>query len=335
MPAGKLRWGILGVAKINERLIPRFSRTKNAELLAIASRSLDRAKAAAQASGIARAYGSYEALLDDPDIDAVYNPLPNTLHAEWTKKAADKGKHILCEKPLAPSAAEAQHVVDYCRSKKVCLMDGFMWPHHPRTAKLRDILDSGTLGDIRRVSGSFTFRMPKLDPSNIRLRPELAGGSLLDVGCYPVFGIRWALRTEPIEAFARAEFTNGVDVAMTGMLRFPHDRFASFDCGFTVPTRQHLEITGTNGVLSIDDMWIPPDPAEFHIFRDDDSVERFTVEGEDQIVHMIENFGRSVLEGVPLPVDPQEAVKTLCVLDALAESARKGSPIAIKHHEAC
>src|SRR5262245_26520427 len=166
----KLRWGILGVANINNRLQPAFAKAANAELRAIASRSLDRAQAAAKTAGIPVAHGSYEALLDDPTIDIIYNPLPNNLHGEWTKKAAERRKHVLCEKPLCQTAAEAQEVVDFCRAKNVKLMDGFMWPHHPRTAKLRQFLDAGGIGEVRRVSGSFTFPLKPLEPSNIRLQ---------------------------------------------------------------------------------------------------------------------------------------------------------------------
>src|SRR5207244_962995 len=137
----KVRWGILGAAKINNLVLPSMARAANAELRAIASRSLDKAQAAAKAGNIPVAHGSYEALLDDPNIDAIYNPLPNHLHAEWTRKAAERGKHVLCEKPLAPTAAQAQELVDFCRARKVCLMDGFMWPHHPRTAKVRQLID--------------------------------------------------------------------------------------------------------------------------------------------------------------------------------------------------
>src|SRR5205085_3315711 len=141
-------------AKINDRLMPSFHRMRNGELIGIASRALDRAQESATKNGIPKAFGSYEALLDDPDIDAVYNPLPNTLHAEWTKKAAERGKHVMCEKPLCPTAAEAQDLVNYCRGRNVTLMDGFMWPHHPRTARLRQFLDAGGIGEVRRVSGS-------------------------------------------------------------------------------------------------------------------------------------------------------------------------------------
>src|SRR5439155_4771152 len=163
----KLRWGILGVANINNRLLPGFAKAPSAELRAIASRALAKAQAAARAANIPVAHGSYEALLDDPAIDAVYNPLPNALHGEWTKKAAERGKHVLCEKPLMPTAAEARDVIDFCRARGVTLMDGFMWPHHPRTARLREFLDKGGIGAVQRVGGAFTFRMHPLDPNNI------------------------------------------------------------------------------------------------------------------------------------------------------------------------
>lgn len=325
----KLRWGILGVAQINQRLLPAFARARNAELVGIASRSLDKARAAAQAANIPRAYGSYEELLADPAIDAVYNPLPNTLHDEWTRRAAEHGKHILCEKPLTPTAAEAQGLVDFCRAKGVCLMDGFMWPHHPRTARLRQMLDSGAIGTVQRVTGAFTFAMRPLDPNNIRLQPELAGGSLLDVGCYPVYGIRWAFGGEPVRVFASARYQYGVDVEMSGLLWLADGRMASFDCGFTLPLRGHLEIVGSAGVIWVPHMWLPPPRASFFLRREGHAEEEISVEGEDQIQHMIENFGRAVLHGEPARPAPEEAVRTLQVLDALAWSARQGKPIEV------
>jgi predicted dehydrogenase len=330
MPATKLRWGILGVARINQRLLPTFAKATSAELRAIASRSPEKAHAAAKDAGIPIAHGSYEALLDDPTIDAVYNPLPNTLHAEWTRKAAERGKHVLCEKPLCPTAAEAQELVNFCRAQGVKLMDGFMWPHHPRTAQLRRFLDDGGVGEIRRVIGSFTFAMRPLDPQNIRLRPDVAGGSLLDVGCYPVFGIRWAMGAEPVRVFAAAEYAHGVDVALTGQMWFADGRQASFDCGFTSPLRQWLEIVGTEGVVWVPQMWLPPPRAVYVVQREGRAPEEVAVEGEDQIVHMIEDFGRAVLRDEAVSPPPEEAVRTLRVLDALARSARDGRPAHVR-----
>jgi predicted dehydrogenase len=324
MSKHKLRWGILGVAKINDRLLPAFSRANHTELRAIASRSLDKAKTAAKAASIPMAYGSYDELLDDPAIDAIYNPLPNTLHAEWTRKAAERGKHVLCEKPLCPTAAEAQKLVEECRARRIKLMDGFMWPHHPRTARLRKFLDEGGIGDVQRVAGTFTFPMRPLDPNNIRLRPEMAGGSLLDVGCYPVYGIRWAFGAEPVRVSATARYEYGVDVAMEGLLRLADGRTAAFDCGFTLPFRSWLEITGTTGAVLVPEMWVPSRRATFEIRRDGRrDVEEVVVEGHDQIQHMLENFARYIHENKEVQPSPLEAVKTLKVLDALGQAGRE------------
>jgi len=326
MAKDKLRWGILGVALINERVRPAFAKAANAELRAIASRSLDKAQQAAAAAGIPTAHGSYEALLDDPNIDAVYIPLPNTLHAEWTRKAAQRGKHILCEKPLTPTAAAAKELVEFCRSEGVTLMDGFMWPHHPRTSRLRKMLDNGVIGQVRRVGGTLTFPLD-LDPSNIRLQRGMAGGSLLDVGCYPVFGIRWAFGAEPVRVFATAVYRHDVDVEMNGVLWLADGRMATFDCGFTLPLRGWLEIVGTEGTVRVPDMWLPARRASFFIERAGKPTEEVAIEGEDQIQHMIEDFGRAVLRGEPARPAPDEAVKTLRVLDALSRSARERKAI--------
>jgi predicted dehydrogenase len=327
--AARLRWGVLGVAKINERVLPAFTKTTHAELVAIASRSPERAKRAAAAAGIPVAHGSYDALLDDPAIDAVYNPLPNTLHAEWTMKAAERGKHVLCEKPLAPTAAEAQKVVDFCRAKGVRLMDGFMWPHHPRTARLRDLLDSQKLGEIRRVTGTFTFPLRPFDPANIRFKAELGGGSLLDVGCYPVYGIRWAFGAEPFRVYASAAYQHGVDLEMSGILWFADGRVGAFDSGFTLPLRGWLEIAGTDGVVTVPDMWLPSRRAAYTLQHKDRPAEEFAVDGEDQVVHMIDNFSRAALAVHAAIPPPEEAVRTLRVLDALAKSAREQRAVAV------
>jgi len=326
----KLHWGILGVAKINERLLPAFAKATNAELVAIGSRSMDRAKSAAHAAGIRKAHGSYEALLQDPEIDAVYIPLPNTLHSVWARKAADHGKHILCEKPLTPTASEATELIAHCRAQSVDIMDGFMWPHHPRTARLRAFLDSGQIGIVQRVTCAFTFLLHPLTPANIRLQSGLAGGSLLDVGCYPIYGIRWAFGAEPVRAYATARYLHDVDVEMSGVLWFDHGRTASFDCGFTMPFRGWQEIVGTEGVVRVPEMWLPPPHAMFEVLREGKPAEVITVEETDQIVHMIENFSRAVMDKKPVRPAPEEAIKTLRVLDALARSAREGREVAVQ-----
>lgn len=317
----KLRWGILGVAKINDRLLPAFAKAANADLLGIASRSLNKAQAAAEAAGIPQAFGSYEALLADPGIDAVYIPLPNTLHDEWTRKAAEAGKHVLCEKPLTPTAREAETLVAFCHAKKIKLMDGFMWPHHPRTAKINELLQSGKLGRVERVTGAFTFQLP-LDPANIRLQAATAGGSLLDVGCYPVYGIRWALGEEPMKVWAAARYQHDVDVAMSATLWFADGRIANFDCGFIHPMRQWLEIVCERGTVAVPEMWVPRN-ADYTVRDADGVMQHVAVEPADQIQCMLEDFGRYVLEDKPVWPPPEEAILSAKVMDALLTSARE------------
>ncbi|HEY1381885.1 MAG TPA: Gfo/Idh/MocA family oxidoreductase, partial [Gemmataceae bacterium] len=309
-----LRWGVLGVAKINDRLLPAFAAAENARLVAIASRDAGRAKAAAAAAGIPKAYGHYDQLLADPDVEAVYVPLPNTLHAPWTKRAADAGKHVLCEKPLAATAVEAAELAAYCKAAGVRLMDGFMWPHHARTARLRQVIDAGDIGKVRHVAGAFTFTLP-LDAPNIRLRADTAGGSLLDVGCYPVYGIRWAFRAEPVRVNARATMLHGVDAAMNAIMHFEGGRVATFDCGFILPLRQWLEIAGTKGVIRVPEMWLPGANAVIEVTCGNGPTEVLALDGRDQIVCMLEGFGKAVREGREPEPSPDEAVKTLRVLD--------------------
>jgi D-xylose 1-dehydrogenase (NADP+, D-xylono-1,5-lactone-forming) len=323
MTMDKVKWGILGVAKINERWLPGFRLAANAELAAIASRDAAKAKTAAQQAGIPKSYGRYEDLLADPSVEAVYLPLPNALHGEWTRRAADAGKHILCEKPLAPTATEAAEIVDYCRKKGVRLMDGFMWPHHARTTRIRQTIDSGAIGDVVSAAGTFTFLL-NLTAPNIRLQSALSGGSLLDVGCYPVAGIRWAMRAEPVRVYATATLKGGVDLDMKGLLFFADGRSAMFDCGFTAPLRQWFEIVGTHGVISVQDMWLPDSRGRLFVQHGEQDLEYFDVGGRDQIACMIEEFGRAIREKREPRPSPDEAVKTLKVLDALARSARDG-----------
>src|SRR5262249_7733286 len=239
------------------------------------------------------------------NVDAVYSPLPNTLHDHWTRMAADAGKHVLCEKPLTPTAPQAAELVAYCAARGVKLMDGFMWPHHPRTARIRQLIVSGAIGQVQRVAGAFTFQLP-LDPTNIRLKPEMAGGALLDVGCYPVFGIRWAFGADPVRAYAAARFSFDVDVSLSGLPWLEAGRVGSFDCGFTSPMRQWLEIVGDKGVVRVPDMWLPSPCASFVVERDGREPEVVTLPEADQIVCMLDDFGRAVLHGQPVLPAPVE-----------------------------
>ncbi len=278
-------------------------------------------------------HGSYDALLADKNIDAVYIPLPNHMHAEWTKKAADAGKHVLVEKPMCPTAKECDELVAYCRAKKVRLMDGFMWPHHPRTHKLRKFLDSGEIGEVRKVVAAFTFNLNGLPTTNIRMQPEAAGGGLLDVGCYTTYAIRWWMGAEPASVFAKATFVNGVDVAMAGMMTFDDGRTATFDCGFTHPLRTQVEIVGTTGVVRVPNMWIPDDRAVFQVMKQQgdfgDVTEEIETTGQNQMVHMLDDFAAAVREGRECSPDPTQAGKTGRVMDALLKSAKEGKEVTV------
>jgi predicted dehydrogenase len=324
-----LRWGVLGVAKILNRFKPAFAASTTVTRRAIASRSLEKAQAAARDFGFEVAYGSYEELLADPQVDAVYIPLPNSMHAEWTIKAAEQGKHVLCEKPLCSNAAEATDVVAYCRARGVRLLEGFMWRHHPRTQRIRQQIDDGLIGEVRRVSGTLTFRMDPLNPANIRLRPELAGGSLLDVGCYPISGICWAFDDEPERVFATARDGNGVDIEVGGLFTFRDGRLASFDCGFTLPYRAWLEIVGSKGVIRVPRMWAPLPRATWDVEVNSQTPVENAVEGEDQIVRMLDEFAAAVWEGRDPRPGPDEAVRNMRVLDAVRRSMAEGREVKI------
>ena len=329
----KLRWGVLGVAGINDRLMPAFHASRTVELRGIASRSLEKAQASATKNGIPKAFGSYDALLADPDIDAVHVPLPNHMHDEWTRKAADAGKHVLCEKPLTTDAKSAAALIAYCRSKGVRLMDGFMWPHHPRTHKLRKFLDSGAIGAVTKVNAAFTFDLKGLPTDNIRMQPHAGGGGLLDVGCYTTYAIRWWMGAEPVKVFAKAVFANGVDVAMSGVWTFADGRTANFDCGFTSPLRTWVEIVGTEAVVRVPNMWIPDERAVFEVHRQagdfGSSIEEIATPGENQMIHMLDDFATAVREKREPYPNQDEAVKTLKVLDALKKSAFEGKEVEV------
>jgi predicted dehydrogenase len=303
-------------------LLGPFREAKHVELRAIASRSLERAQAAAREADIPVAYGSYQSLLDDPNIDAVYIPLPNGLHGEWTIRAAEHGKHVLCEKPLTSDYAEAERVYAVCQQHKVVLMDGFMWPHHPRTARLRQELDSGLIGEIRRVHSVFTFHLDR-GPSDIRLQADLAGGSLMDVGCYPIYGSRWVFGAEPTRVYAVGDLKNGVDLSASALLEFSNGRVAQIASGFTLPFQGTMEIVGTEGIVRVPDMWLPPSRATYEVWRNNQMLEEVAIDAEDQIVHMIQNFSLAVIEGRTLDTLARHAVANMRVLDSLRLSARE------------
>jgi xylose dehydrogenase (NAD/NADP) len=253
-----LRWGILGCARISRRgLIPGIRGSQSGSLVGLASREQAKAQAWAREFGIPKAYGRYEELLDDPEIDAVYIPLPNELHKPWTIAAADAGKHVLCDKPMALDANEATEMVSHCRARRMLLMEGFMWRHQPRSLALRAKVASGTIGDLRLIRCSFSF---PIDSSDWRLAPTRGGGALWDIGCYGLNTARFYAGAEPESIGATlARFgSTGVDLSLTTILRFPRDIFAAIDCSFEQPFRCVYELVGTKGVIEVPDAFLPP-----------------------------------------------------------------------------
>jgi predicted dehydrogenase len=338
-----IRWGILGTARIASKVGRAIHDAKGARLVAVASREPARArswidqhtvnhpaadsKLAFLTSGTTVAsYGSYLELLRQPDIDAVYLPLPPSLHCEWTCCAAQHGKHVLCEKPLALNFAEAERMRDACQSADRQLMDGVMWVHHERTAAMRGILSSGTLGRLRRVTSAFSFNATEFPQDNIRFQRELGGGALGDVGWYCVRATLWAFDDLPEKVYATARYDRDVDMNLSATLWFPGERMASFDCGFDTTWRKWFEIAGSNGSLVCDDFVNPWDASKARFWTHDSQgkATQHVHPGCIQEVRMIEKFCEIVRSGVIEAVWPADSVATQRVCDALARSARSG-----------
>ena len=331
-----LRWGILSTAKIGRtKVIPGIAAAPNCEVVAIGSRDLAAAEAVATAHAIPRAHGSYEALLADADVDAVYIPLPNHLHAPWAIAAAEAGKHVLCEKPLALTAGEAETMIAAADRAGVALMEAFMYRHHPSWVAAREILASGRIGDLVSVQSWFSFYND--DPTNIRNILEAGGGALYDIGCYCVNLSRVLFDAEPdrvIGAMSRDPM-GGIDTVVTGILEFG-GRFATFTASTRAEDDQRVHVYGTRGRISIEIPFnIPPErPTRIHVTAGGDppvapDVETLTFDPADPYTAEAEAFAEAVLAGRPVPVPPADAVANLRVIDALFASSASHSAVAI------
>jgi predicted dehydrogenase len=251
-----LRWGILSTARINDALLGAGS----ADVVAIASRDADRAQAYAAQHGIPRAHGSYEALLEDPEVDVVYVSVPNALHVAWAMRALEAGKHVLCEKPISRRPEEVEALFDLAEERGLVLTEGFMWRHHPQVALVQQLIADGAIGRLRAIRADFAFNL--LDATDPRLRAELGGGALMDVGCYCVSAARTLAGAEPVGAWAAQEVGgDGVDVVLAGLLRFPDGVIAHFDCALVGPDRNELVAFGDAGILRLPDPWHARRPA--------------------------------------------------------------------------
>jgi len=326
-----LRWGVISTAHIGRAAVnPAIQASGNGTLLGVASRDETRARDFAEQSGIPKHYGSYAALLEDPEIDAVYVPLPNSEHLEWTIRAAEAGKHVLCEKPLALDEAECRRMSDAAAGHGVRLMEAFMYRFHPRTRRVLDRVRAGEVGELRVIRSSFTFRLTR--PENIRWSPELGGGALMDVGCYCVNVSRTMAEAEPVEVQATANWTDrGVDRELAGTLRFESGVIAHFDCALTLERNEAYELAGTDGLLRVPAAFLPgTDDAAIHHERGRAGTETEIVAGVDEYRLMVEHFADAVLHDRPFRYPVEEAALNMRVIEALYRSARQGgAPVSI------
>ncbi len=321
MAHGALRWGLLGTARINRALIPPLRRARRSRLAAVASRSQKRAEAYAREWGIPKAHGSYEALLADPEIEVIYNSLPNSLHAEWTIKACQAGKHVLCEKPLAMTVEEVEAIEASARQAGVVVAEAFMYRHHAQTKKVIEIVAGGQLGELRLVRGSFTFLLE--DPQNIRLAPDLGGGSIWDVGCYPISYARTVIGSEPVEVTGwQLSGPSGVDIFFTGQMLFPREIAAQFDSGFSAPGRARMEIIGREGSLAILNPF-KPGRRENLILRSRNQEEKIKVRGGDLYLDEVEDMEQAILDGKPPLISLADSRANVATITALLQSARE------------
>ncbi len=315
----KVRWGVLGCADFaRRRAIPAMLKSQFVELAGVASRSPEKAEEFRAQFSLPHAYGSYEEMLEDPGIQAIYIPLPNGLHGKWTMEAADHRKHVLCEKPFASSAAEARQVAEFALRRNVRVMEAFMWPFHSQHESAKAAIRDGAIGIVRCVRASFSFPIPR--KPNVRLQPDLAGGSVLDIGCYPVSAARYYFEDEPATVYACGELDAEyrVDMRMSGLLEFAKG-CALVDCAFDLPHRTHLEIVGESGTIVMPKPW-QPDPEATVFIKD----QALTMPEENQYVKEFEHFSRSLIDGTPPRFGPEDAVRQMSVIDAVLRSIRSG-----------
>jgi len=319
-------WGIISTADINRKVIPGAQGSPKVELVAVASRDRGRAEEYARAWGIERAYGSYEALLEDAEIEAVYVSLPNTMHCEWSIRALEAGKHVLCEKPMSRHPEEVEEAFDAADRAGRLLSEAFMYRHNPQTGRLRELIDEGTIGEVRLIRSAFSYTL--YDTENIRLRTDVEGGALMDVGCYCVSGSRLVARGEPESVFGRAWYgETGTDWVFTGSMRFAGDVLASFDCGTALPERDELEVIGSDGSLFLDDPWHCTVPVIEQ--RRDGKVERIELDRSDSYRLELENLSDAINGRAELLLGRADAVAQSRALEALHRSAQTGESVGL------
>jgi predicted dehydrogenase len=326
----RVRWGVLSTANIGlKKVIPAMQKGALTEVIAIASRDLDRAKQAARQLGIPQAYGSYEELLADPQIEAIYNPLPNQLHVPWSVKAAEAGKHVLCEKPISTTVAEARILLEAQKRTGVRMEEAFMVRTHPQWLRVRELIASGRIGDLRAIQGFFSYF--NRDPKNIRNIPECGGGALLDIGCYPIHTSRFIFAEEPVRVSGLVERDPEMqtDRLTSAILEFPSGQ-CTFTCSTQLVPYQRMNFFGTRGRIEIEIPFNAPNDRPNRIFIDDGgdltgagiSSETFPI--CDQYTIQGDAFSRAVREGTDIPVTIENACQNVAVIEAIFRSAKSG-----------
>jgi predicted dehydrogenase len=325
----KIRWGILSTAKIGVgKVIPAMQKGTLSEVVAIASRSEAKAREAADSLGIARAFGSYEALLADPEIDAIYNPLPNDLHVPWSIKALEAGKHVLCEKPIALNAAEGRSLAEASsRHPKLKVMEAFMYRHHPQWRAAKELIGSGRIGRLRTIQTFFSFFND--DPSNIRHDPAKGGGGLMDIGCYAISLSRWLFDAEPARVLAHVEIDPswGVDRMASAILDFGDGGSATFTCSMAISALQVVQVVGTEGRIELSEVpFNAPNvaPCALRVQRNFGPVERVEVETCDQYTIQGDLFSRAILDDTPVPTPIEDAIRNMDVIEAVMAADASG-----------
>ena len=325
MPVDKLRWGILGTGRIVDLLLPAFRGVAHSRVVAVASRDPERARTWAAERGVPVALGSYEELVASNEVNAVYIALPNALHREWAVRAAQAGKHVLCEKPLAVNATEARQMAAAAEAHGVKLMEAFMYRFHPQIARLRQLVADGAIGELKQIRASFGFSIRRAD--DIRLSRELGGGALLDVGCYCVNVARLLTGAEPTAAAARAVWgPSGVDESFAGVLEFPRGVLAVIDCSFHIGAslQQWLSISGTQGRIIVTHPFrVGEEPVTLQLDNLDamGRAESVQLPGASEYWLMVQHFTDAVLDDRPLDYPPQDSVANMQAIDALLAAA--------------
>lgn len=320
-----LKWGLLSTARINRALIPPLRASNRNQLAAVASRTQESADRYAREWKIARAHGSYEALLADPEIDVVYNPLPNHLHAEWTIRAVEAGKHVLCEKPLALNVEEVDAIQSATRKHGRVVTEAFMYRHHPQTLQVEEMVKNGSIGTIRLIRGSFTYVLSR--EGDVRLDPAMGGGSIWDVGCYPISYARTIVGTNPLDVFGwQVTGPTGIDETFVGQMRFEKDILAQFDSSFVTPFHTFMEIVGSEATLNIPRAFKPGTDEKIYLTHGD-KTEAIKIKGQELYIGEVEDMADAVLLGQPPRISLDDSRGNVAILSAFVESAKAGRPI--------